>query len=415
MEAKLSELESALAKGSGRAMALLRAIDPERADSALLHACEHNLTYDGQCENERSAYLSRLIEATGQQDRFFERLIADLQQALSDETELHSVQVFRILARLAASQIDRDGPVVRRLFDQLPREDRLDVMKAFVRLDGLPALIACAIDLSTDMEEEGWRSAELVDVLRERDGASIDNDLALFATDDLRLKQFLSAAKSARPDSQPLPDTYDFPKIRQSLMAGVSVSAGGVRRYSDAEWVELSADFSAHDDVGRVLPYLRLFGRRRFEGDASALLKWADNEDPKVAYAATYALRRLADARVRARALERLAAGQVDGVRLLLSNYRAEDLPLVETQLKRPATDKVMHSLAADVLDLVEENAIPPADSLPAHLLIYEKTPCSLCRYYAVRRLGEANQIPDWMAEECRFDAEPDTVSLVAT
>jgi hypothetical protein len=42
-------------------------------------------------------------------------------------------------------------------------------------------------------------------------------------------------------------------------------------------------------------------------------------------------------------------------------------------------------------------------------LTIYEQTPCSFCRYYAVDMLKGAKQVPNWMREECRWDADPRT------
>ena len=40
-------------------------------------------------------------------------------------------------------------------------------------------------------------------------------------------------------------------------------------------------------------------------------------------------------------------------------------------------------------------------------LHLYEHEPCSLCRGTAVDQLATTGGIPDWMADEGRYDAEP--------
>ena len=64
-----------------------------------------------------------------------------------------------------------------------------------------------------------------------------------------------------------------------------------------------------------------------------------------------------------------------------------------------------------DVLALSGDLSI--GECRAALLALYELTPCSLCRGGLVKRLAEAGELPGWMAEECRFDADPDTVALV--
>ena len=38
---------------------------------------------------------------------------------------------------------------------------------------------------------------------------------------------------------------------------------------------------------------------------------------------------------------------------------------------------------------------------------LYENEPCSLCRGRVVDQLAAMGAIPDWMAKEGRYDAEP--------
>ena len=46
-------------------------------------------------------------------------------------------------------------------------------------------------------------------------------------------------------------------------------------------------------------------------------------------------------------------------------------------------------------------------------MLEYELSPCSFCREYAVGMLQGLECLPEWMIEECRWDANPRTRALV--
>jgi hypothetical protein len=46
-------------------------------------------------------------------------------------------------------------------------------------------------------------------------------------------------------------------------------------------------------------------------------------------------------------------------------------------------------------------------------LHIYENNPCTNCRTKTVEQLAAIDRLPDWMREECRYDASEDTRNLV--
>jgi len=141
-------------------------------------------------------------------------------------------------------------------------------------------------------------------------------------------------------------------------------------------------------------------------------VRWAHSHDRRVSWAAIRALGRVKAPVVRSMALQRLEAGDESGVRLLLSNYTPGDLARIEPLLRAPSGEDQAHDLGLAVLGLISENDISVEESREPLLLVYACTPCSMCRGDAVSRLAKADQVPVWMAEECRFDADPDTVKL---
>jgi hypothetical protein len=68
------------------------------------------------------------------------------------------------------------------------------------------------------------------------------------------------------------------------------------------------------------------------------------------------------------------------------------------------------HYLGMAVFTLLREMEAPPEESQAVLLRLYEDLPCSFCRETTVRNLVASGGLPDWMAEECRYDAEPETV-----
>jgi len=113
-------------------------------------------------------------------------------------------------------------------------------------------------------------------------------------------------------------------------------------------------------------------------------------------------------------ALEQIRAGKPSGVRLLASNYRSGDLAIILPMLRDLSDNDEVHDLGLAILNLTGENDVSVEDSSDVLVLLYERTPCSMCRADVVSRLFNARRVPDWMAAECRFDSDPDTARLFA-
>src|ERR1700722_18280702 len=66
----MTDFESWLQKGLGRAAMILTKHDGGTYRGPLLHACTHNSTYDPQCEDGRAPYLLDLIKLSGEPDYY---------------------------------------------------------------------------------------------------------------------------------------------------------------------------------------------------------------------------------------------------------------------------------------------------------------------------------------------------------
>ncbi|ATQ42048.1 hypothetical protein [Caulobacter mirabilis] len=388
---------------------LRRAGDPAPFEEALVHACLHNQAYDPQCEHDRSAYLARLILETGDRTRLFTRLASRI-----DDPDVDVALLFDVIARLAAEGGEAEAAAVRRAYADLPDEGRLDAMEAMVRLDGLPALLRCAERLEQDLDEDGWRGKHLLDALKTRGKPDIDRALSAARAEHPSLERLMAHLEA--PDAPTLYADWprDFPTVRAELRRGIGPRGALYKVLSDDEWRLICEDFRSQTQVGLARPYLRLFARRRFIGGPAELVGWMNGSDSRASWSATLALGWIASPLVREMALQQLRAGKPRGARLLQANYRPGDFDLLLPMLRDAPSDEVAHDLSLAVLDLIGENNPPIDESLDILVALYEHTPCSMCRGDAVSHLVKAGQTPTWIAEECRFDADPNTAGLFA-
>ena len=166
----------------------------------------------------------------------------------------------------------------------------------------------------------------------------------------------------------------------------------------------------------KLRAYLGLFRRREFPAPAASLFPFVRHEDDLVAMKAAVILGRTGGSGVRELALELLDGERLwDGIRMLRSDPRPGDFRRIGRRLDGVTLDAGgWHDVGHAVFDLLEDTGIPPEESRAVLLRLYEEEPCSSCRSTAVRKLAASpGGLPGWLAEECRYDAELDTMSLV--
>lgn len=127
------------------------------------------------------------------------------------------------------------------------------------------------------------------------------------------------------------------------------------------------------------------------------------------------ALSHHAEPQVRAAAYEALGRGEVEVfVTLLRNSGLPEDMePLLEA-INPPgiyADDDEIHALILRLVDLLENGKM---DDVRLPLWIYEYSPCRICRLHVVEAMVKRSVLPEWVAAECRSDANEAIRQLVA-
>ena len=96
------------------------------------------------------------------------------------------------------------------------------------------------------------------------------------------------------------------------------------------------------------------------------------------------------------------------GTRLLRNSHSEGDLVVFRALLDQFASDDdAYHSIGLSALDVIKRVAERPKEAHTILLHLYENEPCSFCRGTAVKLLADADAVPDWMAREGCYDAEP--------
>lgn len=410
MSQNFEDFTATLAKGSGRSVLIMRqAADPRSFEDAVVHACLHDLAYDPQCEHERSEYLARLIVETGDEEGLFGRLVAQIK-----DQDMDAPLLFTVLARLAAKNGEFEKSAVQKAYLDLDPEAQLDCLDALVRLVGIHAFIEGAARIDTDLESEGWRAGGLLDALKKHNEATFDQSVGAARAEHPSVERLMAQYEASNQPTPVADGPYDLSAIRAELRQGRRLRGVIFRQLSNDDWQLICNDFLTQDRDDVALPYLTLFGRRSFTGNPSDIVRWTSSSNSRVEWAATRALGRIESPVVRDMAVEQMRAGKPSGVRLLASNYRSGDLAMILPMLRDLTDNDDVHDLGLAILNLTGENDVSVEDSTDVLLLLYERTPCSMCRSDVVSRLFKAGRVPDWMADECRFDSDPDTARLFA-
>jgi HEAT repeat protein len=184
-------------------------------------------------------------------------------------------------------------------------------------------------------------------------------------------------------------------------------------RDASAEDLEWAADeLLAAEDDWQIVSYLRqIFWERDFPKSAASLIHLTNSQNERVARAAVRALSRIGDPDVRRLALELMSSVRrtADGILLLKSNWQPGDFFTIEKALATVGEDEFeYHHLGFSILDVLDHAPVPPSESNDTLFKLYENDPCSTCREQVVSKLFASGNVPDWMAEECLYDAAPE-------
>lgn len=435
-----AEFEQVLGLGLGRAILFLRQHDAAPYRDIILNACTHWTGYDQQAEAPRTTYLLEVLDAIGQAESYIEPILAALQSATEYRDQQQLVELAGSFARAGN---DTARAALYELFDRNDAEEPFAWASELIKADGLEGFLYVAERIGAALLEDpaalgndDWLLKSLFDdaeewcgkdavqqalerAARERPGtqAYVNAVAAIEAEKWARraLRKEARAERSTEPSERVSPRKAPYERIKRAIVdrEPPSVSMMDLRYWgrdaSGDDFVWAATDLLSTENENHLWKYLQIFCLRPFPLAIDRLLALVHHPNEQVMWAASQALSKISQPRVRAQGLEILAdpgrrgSRKAAGVYRLVSSFEPGDEAVLIDLLETPRNAFEHHGIGTGALDILK--AHPAADAVPILLALYAHGRCAHCRQEVVELLRQRGAVPDWMLEECRYDA----------
>lgn len=445
------DFRRAMSNGHGRTWMHVSQHGAAGMEAVLEHALLQSLAYESQLEGDRGSWVMAIVDESRTGTTLYPEFIRGVDIAPEDDYALqHISQRGTVLGELAK----RGVAGARTALDQLFAENRtrypdwllgaLDI----IDVDGDQGLMQVCSALGHEAHRNNLDTVEdwfltvfdrdrsegaALKLLRAKRGVDlgIERFLSIFETQEARREAEVQAkeAQSGRPKALPtIQNDFDIPRPYHLLPVEEVISwiknapqqdrkypyddADGWRwlsiwgvRASGADLMEVLEELDCTDSPIELRRFLSIYSRRPMPRLSDKIIALAESEDTRVRVRACGALGNLADERIRAVALRSLTPEfmKTRSLKLFRSSYQPGDHNAIEQALFVPADERERYLIACDLDDICCHTRLPECLSLM--LFVYEYSPSGLRRSRVIDAMVDLGVAPDWLAEECRFDA----------
>lgn len=401
----------ALEKGLGRAVLHIREHGAEGLRDHLLHACLHNVAHDTQLEGDRSGWLLSMIDITGEEAFYRERILEKI-EVIDEVQEADRKQLLCFAREFAKRGHEKFRQSIYRIFDSQKYDD-YNGDKEIVELDGVKGLLHVADINGLKLRIDPgcyWENGYLLNyAIKELGFSEAIGDLKKHSKNNTNIQAYMKAINASNKKMNKLRKTKFSLKTILEMADNASGSPGDYvgwgRTASDKDINSVFDNFLKEIRPKQILCYLKIFHMRGFPRIEPQLFDLVEFGEDRVRHIATWALFRLKDHKIHEFALNLLRNGVLYcsfAIKLLEKNYQSGDFVLIQNAL--PVTDDKdeIHRIGSALVDLCQENNDPDLSELM--LWVYEKTSCSICREQSVEKLLQWNSMPMDGVWECLFD-----------
>lgn len=295
-----------------------------------------------------------------------------------------------------------------------------------IDLDGIDGFrfVVARLGEAARLEPGFWDTDYLLRYLKERVPNVTDNDIAALGVTDPSIQHYLTIVAQTDADRaqasqqrRALP-SQSYEQIKtQFLPARKQVPYTRLKRWGQSASPEditaAAHDLLKQDDLFQLASYLAIFDQRMFPLGIQPLLPLVRHSDDRVVMWALNALSLFRDATLRDVGLELLRTNwhASDALGLFNLNYQVGDEEVFIALLDAAQTDDDVHAFGFGLVAILTHTTVHRASELLCTL--YKRLPCSLCRTKVVQQLVMLKAIPDWMINECHYDADEDTRGIV--
>lgn len=447
------QFRRAISIGHGRAWLHISRHGADGLHDILLHALLHSLSYDAQCEGDRGFWVMGMVDQTGSGAALYPEFIEHVHDApLDDYDYWHIIQRATILGGLVEKGMAGARAALNRLFldNRIRHPNRLLGAIDIIKVDGEKGLLQVCSVLGNEAREKGANSVDdyfldefdedreegagiqVLESQRERD-SGIDWFLKIRDAEQAR-RQAEKDAKEQQPlFTSPPPTIKSYRRVPQEyhrlpveeiigwirnapqnighhpgIVDGWFWLRSWGRKATDADLEHIMHALEETNSELEQRRYLNIFVRRSMPRVSDKIVGLAESKDDRVRSLAYEALGNVSDPRIRSVALRSLTPDlmKIRSMQLFQSSYEPGDHLAIERSLFVPDDVDELHSLIFDIADICFH--IKRAECLAIMLFVYEYSPCGNCRGEVVETMVELGIAPEWLAQECRFDAMED-------
>lgn len=437
-EMKLTNLEfaAALKRGQGRALQHVRQHGLSDMRNLVLESCLKNPAYDRQCEGSRAAWLFRMFQDAEDYDLFSAAILSAL-SSLPSDADCYDLEHLCELAALMAKAGDEAAASALRsrvLAQPVKWPYSLYGCQPLVVLDGVSAVIALARRFGQLLIDEPGERPPSVGYLTEDLGIfdAAAQELWRLAETDVDIKRYLdneevytarereSEKKTPEERRQEIRERARKELTLDGLLndasRGIGEYPGRYMRFgkyaTDDELKIVLQRLIKETEDAVCLRLLWIFRRTPLPELHPKIWQLADSKDDSIRYSAVEALAQSQARRVGELGRSRLLSGAFtskdsETLDLFIRNYQPQDERLILSALAPLSPDEdEAHSLGSSLLKICENNTA--RTSLDMLKWVYESTPCTVCRFSAVKQMAEIGGVPPEILAECVDDADGD-------
>ena len=407
--------------GKGRAFLIFRdtpIIDFTREITGL---CLKNYAYDPQCEGDRSEYAMQFLRELPNKQR--QKVIEAVRTHLATDEISDSWDFDHFCTVAAKISLEFDATIGELLRKRYTESDDDTISRKFperslLRLDGFDGLVAVArrkgaafrihkdwseddslfYDVPKMEDDEAHRRLESV--------AETDADVRSYLERISKTEESAEQYRSEREKNEP---ESNFEKVKQLIAKSKRVPPSCAQKLTPDELSYFARELRKTKTQAKRMNYFKLFSsynKTKYPDDFHDLLAMLSprknclyNERliDSLSFFSAPELRVLAE-----KALDSDSYG-IFYLSLLKKNYHEDDSARIAKRIRKVNDYEDSHYDLQDILKIYDENI--NADCLEPLRLIYENTPCGLCRQYATEIMEKAGILPDDIKEELPFDS----------
>lgn len=426
------ELQRLLHNGMGRAILFLMNQDHSQYRDLILDCCLHNYAYDCQVEGSCADYLYPLIKKLRDEEYFRSEIL----RAIPDETNnCDAEQLLDFTVLFAKYGCEEARKAIYEKLRSNNTDEVLTGQSQAIELDGAKGLIFLLDMIGGDPKLINWNqkiysieeteAIDGVDKVRlalSEAAAQNPNVAAALAnmeyySPEWSAEEIIKARKQMRksffPKLPELSEDTTWKEVKGSQYFKRLVH-GWSRLAKDEEIEKAARDLDQNEEPEVLSAHLRIFYKCPFPLEPDVLIHLIDHPDSKVGLAALIALELVSHEKVRKLFYRLLDDPEWSdrAIGLLRSNYKTGDYELIENQIRFETDSDRLHLICGNTSHVYKDNPLP--EGMKPLLAAYDRGPCSVCRCTCLETIQKIGELPDWLIEECQYDAYSETRKMAA-